>query len=168
METPVEIEVHGINVLPAIGEVLEGHIGELASGSGLIITSGRIVVTGSAHRHRSGGLYDMRIHRALPDRGEIAVDRIDHGDERYSDIHFASNDTFKRARRLLQAEARRLRGQTKHYEPRPASTIASIDPSGEFGFITTPDIQQICFHRNNVLKGAFDRLEPGVHVTFAE
>ncbi|WP_159588854.1 HPF/RaiA family ribosome-associated protein [Chelativorans xinjiangense] len=167
METPVEMDFHGVEGSPWIQDLLEEHVRELESRYGRI-TSCRVVVTGPGHRHRSGGLYDVRVHLSLPEGREVAVDRVNHSDERYSDIRFAINDTFKRARRQLQDEARKLQGQTKHHEPQPTGTIARIDPSGEFGFIATQDGEEIYFHRNSVLAGAFDRLKPGVRVTFAE
>jgi cold shock CspA family protein len=58
--------------------------------------------------------------------------------------------------------------KTKRHEPQPTGTIARMDPSGEFGFIATPEGQEIYFHRNSVLASASGRLEPGVRVTFAE
>ncbi|WEX10724.1 HPF/RaiA family ribosome-associated protein [Chelativorans sp. AA-79] len=167
MQTPVEIEFHGVESSPWIQNMLEEHVGELESRFGRI-TRCRVVVTGPGHHHRSGGLYDVRVHLSLPSGKEIAVDRVDHGDERYSDIRFAINDAFKRARRRIQDEARKLQGQTKHHEPQPAGTVVRIDPSGGFGFIAAPDGQEIYFHRNSVLNAAFDKLEPGARVTFVE
>ncbi|MEP9390535.1 HPF/RaiA family ribosome-associated protein [Mesorhizobium sp. KR9-304] len=167
METPVEIDFHGIAAAPWLQELLNERVRELETRYERI-TSCRVVLTGPGNRHRSGGLYDVRIHLALPDGREVAVDRIDHGDERYSDIRFAINDTFKRARRRLQDQARRLQGQTKHHEPQPSGTVARLDPSGTHGFIATSDGREIYFHRNSVLSDAFGRLKPGSRVTFAE
>lgn len=167
METPAQIDFHGVDVSPWIEEMLEEHIRELKSRYGRV-TSCRVVVTGPGHRHRSGGLYDVRIHLSLPQGREVSVDRVDHGDERHSDIRFAINDAFKRARRQLQDQARKLQGQIKQHEPQPGGEIARIDLSGRFGFIVTADGEEIYFHRNSVLDGAFDRLKPGMRVTFAE
>jgi hypothetical protein len=40
-------------------------------------------------------------------------------DERHSDLTFAINDAFKRARRQLQDQVRKLQGQVKHYDGAP-------------------------------------------------
>ena len=167
METPLEIDFHGLDVSPAIREVLEERVRELESRFGRI-TSCRVVISGPGRKHRSGGPYDVRVHLCLPDGREVAVHRLDHGDERHSDIRFAINDAFKRARRQIQDQARRIQGEIKHHEAQPAGTIARIDPSGEFGFITTADGREVYFHRNSVLSESFDRLKPGARVTFAE
>lgn len=167
METPVEINYHDAEVSPVVRKAIEDHVGQLESRYGRI-TSCRVVLTGPGQRHRSGGLYDVRIHLVLPNGKSVDVDRVNHDDERFSDIHFAINDAFKRARRKLQDQARRLQGQTKHHEAQPSGRIVRLDPSGEFGFIATDDGREIYFHRNSVLTDSFDRLKPGVAVTFAE
>jgi hypothetical protein len=69
--------------------------------------------------HRSGGLYEVNIRLALPDGREINVGRSPGADERLSEIHFAVHDAFMRARRQLQDQVRRLRGQTKTHAPQP-------------------------------------------------
>ena len=39
-------------------------------------------------------------------------------DQRHADVNFAINDAFKRARRRLQDQVRRLQGHVKTHEPR--------------------------------------------------
>lgn len=167
METPVEIDGKGVELSPAVQDVLKEHVSELEKRFGRI-THCRVVVTGPGHRHHSGGLYDVRIHLSLPNGREVAVDHLDHGDERYANLRFAINDAFKRARRQLQDEARKLQGEVKHHEPQPSGTIARVDRSGDFGFIVASDGREIYFHRNSVIGGSFDDLEQGMRVTFVE
>ena len=114
------------------------------------------------------GLYEVNIRLALPDGREVNVDRTAQTDERHSDLTFAIDDAFKRARRQLQDNARELQGQVKHHEGSPIGTVVRLDPSGEFGFLETSDGGEIYFHRNSVLDGAFSRLAVGTRVTFTE
>jgi cold shock CspA family protein/ribosome-associated translation inhibitor RaiA len=167
METPVEIDFRGIEVSPVIRGKLEAHVAELETRFGRI-TACRVVIAGPGQRHRVGGPYGVSVHLTLPNGRSVDVDRINHDDERFSDIDFAINDTFKRARRRLQDQARRMQGQVKRHEPLPAGRILSIDPSGDFGFIATADGREIYFHMNSVLTGTRGRLKPGVAVAFAE
>ena len=113
-------------------------------------------------------LYDVNIRLALPDGHEVNVGRTPQADERYSDLTFAISDAFKRARRQLQDQVRRLQGQVKHHEPEPVGTIRRLDPSGEFGFIEASDGHDIYFHRNSVLDGAYGHLAIGSRVTYFE
>lgn len=167
METPVEIDSHGMAISSALRDSLNEHVNQLETRYGRI-TSCRVVVTGPGGKHRTGGLYDVRIHLVLPNGRQVAVDHMNHGDERFSDLHFAINDAFKRARRQLEDEARKLQGEIKHHEPQPIGTVMRIDHAGDFGFIAAPDGREIYFHRHSVVAGRFEDLEPGTRVTFAE
>jgi cold shock CspA family protein len=123
---------------------------------------------GPGGHHRTGGLYEVNIRLALPNGREINVARTAPADERHSDLTFALNDAFKRARRLLQDRVHRMQGQVKQHEAQPMGTVVRLDPSGEFGFLESSDGREIYFHRNSVLDGGFSRLTIGAHVAFAE
>jgi cold shock CspA family protein len=153
--------------VPAIREAVARYLDQLESRFGRITTC-RVVVKGPGQHHRTGGLYEINVHLAIPHSRDVNVALTPQHDERYADIHFALNDAFKRARRQLQDRARRLQGLVKHHEAHPAGTVARIDPSGEFGFIETQDGREIYFHRNSVLDGAFPRMKRGVKVAYAE
>src|SRR5262249_41753743 len=83
-------------------------------------------------------------------------------------LSFAINDAFKRARRRLQDQARRVRGRVKQHETQPVGTVTRLDSSGEFGFLQAADGHEVYFHRNSVLAGGFDQLEVGSRVSFSE
>jgi cold shock CspA family protein len=104
----------------------------------------------------------------LPEGREVNIARTPQDDERHSDLNYALNDAFKRARRQLQDQARKLQGQVKQHEAQPIATVARLDPSGEFGFLETGDGHEIYFHRNSVLDDGFAKLSVGARVIFAE
>src|SRR5450830_1952320 len=167
MQTPAEIEFQGMEARPQIQAVLAKHVADLEQHFGRV-TACRVVLKGPGGHHQTGGLYEVNIRLALPDGREVNVDRTAQADERHSDLTFAINDAFKRARRQLQDHARELPGQVKQHEASPIGTVVRLDPSGEFGFLETSDGGEIYFHRNSVLDGAFSRLAVGTRVTFAE
>jgi cold shock CspA family protein len=105
---------------------------------------------------------------ALPNGREVNVARTAQQDERYTDVDFAINDTFKGARRRLQDHVRRMQGQVKTHEAQPIGTVIRLDPTGDSGFLETADSREIYFHKNSVLDGAFPRLSVGARVVFAE
>lgn len=166
MQTPVEIDFQDFAANPKIRGSIEQHVAQLEARYGRI-TACRLVVKGPGGHHRTG-LYDVNIRLALPDGREVNVGRTPKEDERYSDLTFAVNDAFKRARRQLQDQVRRLQGQVKHHEPEPVGTIRHLDPSGEFGFIEAIDGRDVYFHRNSVLDAAFGSLVIGSRVTYCE
>lgn len=167
MQTPVEIEFQGMEARPQIQAVLAKHVADLEAHFGRV-TACRVVLKAPGGHHRTGGLYEVNIRLALPDGREVNVDRTAQADERHSDLDFAINDAFKRARRQLQDQVRELQGQVKHHEGAPIGTVVRLDPSGEFGFLETGDGGEIYFHRNSVLDNAFPHLAVGTRVTFAE
>jgi cold shock CspA family protein len=167
MQTPPQIEFQNLSPTEAVRDAIERHVDGLEQRWGRV-TACRVVVKGPSQRHQTGGLYDIQIRPALSDGREVNVERTAPADERRADLNFAINDAFKRARRQLQDEARRIQGQVKHHDEMPTATVARLDPSGEFGFLETADGREIYFHRNSVLNGGFARLAVGSHVTFAE
>jgi cold shock CspA family protein/ribosome-associated translation inhibitor RaiA len=167
MQTQPQIEFHNLDPTPQIKDAVDKHIAELEQRWGRV-TACRVVVKGPGPRHRSGGLYDVHVHLALPDGREVNVERTAPADERRADLNFAVNDAFKRARRQLQDQVRRTQGQVKHHDGPPIATVARLDPSGEFGFLETADGQEVYFHRNSVVDDGYARLRVGARVTFAE
>jgi ribosome-associated translation inhibitor RaiA len=82
------------------------------------VTACHVVVKAPSEHHRTSGLYEVSIRLALPGGKEVNIARTPRADERHSDIHFAAHDAFKRARRRLQDQARRLQGHVKTHTPR--------------------------------------------------
>jgi cold shock CspA family protein/ribosome-associated translation inhibitor RaiA len=166
MQTPVEIDFQGLEAGQSVRQAIEQQVAKFERRYGRI-TACRMVVKGPGEHHRTG-LYDVNIRMALPDGREVNVGRTPDADERYSDLQFAINDAFKRARRQLQDQVRRMQGQIKHHEAEPVGLVRHLDPSRDFGFIEAADGHDVYFHRNSVLDGAFDRLSPGSRVTYFE
>jgi ribosome-associated translation inhibitor RaiA len=112
METPVELDFQGIGGKPELRSAVQDQLAQIEERFGRV-TAGRILVKGPGAHHRTGGLYEINIRLALPDRGEVNVARTPHADERHSDLNFALNDAFKRARRQLQDQLDRMQGNVK-------------------------------------------------------
>ena len=167
METRPEIDFQGMEPSPPIRVDVARHVAQLEDRFGRI-TACRVVIKGPGQHHRNGGPYEIHIHLTLPHSKDVSVAQTAQKDERHADINFALNDAFKRARRQLQDRVKRLQREVKHHEPAPAGKVARIDPSGEFGFIETPDGREIYFHRNSVLNDTFGRLKTGTPVAYAE
>jgi ribosome-associated translation inhibitor RaiA len=115
MQTPVEIDFQDMTASAAIETAVARHVADLEQRYGRA-TSCRVVLKGPGGRHHTGGLYEVNILLALPNGREVNVSRTAQADERHSDLAFAINDAFKRARRQLRDQVRRLQGQVKHHE----------------------------------------------------
>jgi len=167
MQTPPEIDFQGMTGTPEIRAAIEKHVAQFEQRWSRV-TACRVVLKAPGPHHREGGLYEVHIHLELPDGREVNVERTAPADERRSDLSFALNDAFKRARRQLQDQLRRTQGQVKHHDAAPIGTVVRLDPSGEFGFLETNDGQEVYFHRNSVVGDGYSRLRVGSRVTFAE
>ena len=167
MQTPLEVDFQGLPSTPQIQDAIAKHVAQLEQRYGRV-TSCRIALRAPGGHHQNGGLYEVNIRLALPNGREVNVGRTAPADERHADLTFAINDAFKRARRRLQDNVRRLQGAVKQHDGPPTGTVKRIDPSGEFGFLETNDGREIYFHRNGVLDAGFPRLAVGTRVTFAE
>jgi cold shock CspA family protein/ribosome-associated translation inhibitor RaiA len=165
MQIPMQVEFQGMKPQEALRDSIGKHVAELEDRFGRVIGC-RVVLKGPGERHRTGGLYEINIRLSLPDGKEINIGRTPHQDERHSDIDFALNDAFKRARRRLQDQARRLRGDTKVHEAGPTGIVTRIEDG--FGFLETADGREIYFHGNSVLDDEFPKMKIGTRVSFAE
>jgi cold shock CspA family protein/ribosome-associated translation inhibitor RaiA len=167
MQTPVEIDFQGLDVKPELRSAIDKHIAQLEDRFGRV-TAARVMLKGPGGRHRTGGLYEINIHLALPDGREVNIDRTPQDDERHADLNYALNDAFKRARRQLQDRVRKLQGDVKQHAGPPIATVVRLDASGQFGFLQADDGQEVYFHRNSVVDDGFARLSVGARVTYAE
>lgn len=167
MQTPVEIDFHGMVAQPTIQDLVVRHVRALEDRFGRI-TAGRVVLEGPGAHHHTGGLFGISIRLSLPEGREVNVGRTRQDDERYARLDFAINDAFKRARRQLQDKVRRMQGAVKLHENQPLGRIVKLDATGQFGFIETADGRQIYFHHNSLLNEDFSRLDLNTRVAFAE
>src|SRR5271165_6169246 len=128
METPPQVDFQGMEPIPeSQARVLEriAHIEERYGR----ITAFRVVVKAPGAHHRTSGHYEVNIHMALPDGREIAITRTATADERFLDLDFAIDDAFKRARRRLQDQVRRMRGRSRRMPRNRSEPWRSCGPS---------------------------------------
>jgi cold shock CspA family protein/ribosome-associated translation inhibitor RaiA len=129
------------------------------------ITSCRVVVEPANRRHQQGNLFEVHIDLTVPGR-EIAIGRDSGTNHAHEDAHVAVRDAFDSAKRLLEDHARRRRGEAKLHTVPDHGRVARLLPDRDCGFITTPEGNEIYFHRNSVAGGAFDKLAIGSEVRF--
>jgi ribosome-associated translation inhibitor RaiA len=115
MQEPVQIDFQGMQPSEPLRSSILEHVAGLEDRFARI-TLCRVVLKAPGPHHRTGGLYEVHIRLALPEGKEVNIGQTPQLDERYADIHFAINDAFKRARRQLQDQVRRLQGQIKTHE----------------------------------------------------
>lgn len=132
------------------------------------ITSCRVVVARAQHRRRKGDLYTTSVHLALPDGRDVAANRNPPANHAHEDVLVAIRDSFAAARRQLQDQARKLRGEVKAHEAPPEAVVRTLIAEGGYGFLQTAGGREVYFHRNSVADNGYERLRVGDRVTFTE
>ena len=130
--------------------------------------TGCSVALEAPHQHaRSGGHFRIRLNIAVPGE-EIVVNRAPDTHVTTEDAYAAVDDAFDDAGRLLQDYVRRQRGDVKPHEHHRHGRVKKLFTYEGYGFIETPEGEEIYFHRNSVLDHAFDRMALGSSVSFVE
>jgi cold shock CspA family protein/ribosome-associated translation inhibitor RaiA len=145
----------------------------------------RVLVELVQQHHSNGNHYHVRIDLTVPGE-EIVVShevslrgvaqdlqaetlrKASEPDPGRKDVHVAIHQAFDVARRRLQDFARRQRGSVKTRSLPSHGRIARLVPGDEQGYIEADDGRDVYFHRNSVLRNAFDRMVVGSDVAFAE
>lgn len=166
MILPLQVTFRG---MPS-SESLERYLRERAEKLNLHygrVTACRVVIEAKHRQHHQGNLYHVRIDLTVPGR-EIVASREPRLDHAHEDVYVAARDAFDAVERRLEEHARKRQLRTKSHEVPPHGRVARIFPADGYGFLETPDGREIYFHRNSVVEGDFDRLEPGDRVRFHE
>jgi len=166
MQLPLQVSFRHMEHSHAIEDIVRQKAASLDKFADHIMAC-RVVVEPAGKHHEHGNLFEVRIDVTVPGE-EITVTREPSEHTQYKDIQVALRDAFDSARRQLEDYVRRRRGFVKALETTPHARVSKLFPKEDYGFIETVDGREIYFHRHSVLHGAFDRLEVGTEVTFAE
>jgi ribosomal subunit interface protein len=161
MQRPLEIRFRQMDSSPAI----EARIREKAAGLERFserITGCRVIVEQEHRHHRQGNLFRVRVEIDAPGR-ELAATHAGPKDHAHEDVQVAIRDAFNAAVRQLEDHVRRRDGKVKAHEVPLHGTVRMVDHEGGFGFVETAE-GEVYFHRNTVVEGEFDAIEPGCEV----
>ncbi len=132
------------------------------------ITACRVVIAEAHRQHNKGTQFHVRVDLTVPD-GEIVVNREPEVNHAHEDAYVAIRDAFDAAQRQLRDWVGRhtKHGSKAHPTPRHGTVVRVFGDDG-FGFIETPDGDEVYFHKNAVTRGGWKRLDVGTTVRFNE
>ncbi len=159
MQRPLKITARDFTLTAAIEQQIRDRVAALERFDDRM-SGCEVAVEGHVGHHRHGGPFKVRVRLTVP-RGEFEVNR--HSDD---DLAVAIRDAFDAARRRIEDHARELRGQVKTHEEAPRARVTRVFPQEGYGFLTTPEGDEIYFHRNSVMPPGFDHLAIGAEVRF--
>jgi len=161
MQRPLDIRFRQMDSSPAIEARIREKAATLERFSDRI-TGCRVIVE-KEHRHRhKGNLFRVRIEIDAPGK-ELAVTHTGPKDHAHEDVYVAIRDAFNAAVRRLEDHVRERGGKVKAHEGPLHGTVRMVDHEGGFGFVETPQ-GEVYFHRNSVVEGRFDDIEPSSQV----
>jgi cold shock CspA family protein/ribosome-associated translation inhibitor RaiA len=168
MQSPSQISYHHVNPTAALETVIRTKTAELESSYGRI-TGCHVAIErpGEHHRKGKGAHYRVRIELAVPGQ-VLVVDRDPIWTRAHEDAFLAVNQAFHAMRRQLQDYVRRMRGDVKTHEGPPRGRVLRLFREEGYGFLESTDGREIYFNKASVLNEAFDRLQPGDELRFAE
>ncbi|TNE37104.1 MAG: HPF/RaiA family ribosome-associated protein [Alphaproteobacteria bacterium] len=126
----------------------------------------RVVICESNKRKTHGNLFDVTVHLSMPDGRDIHINHNPSLDHAHEDVYVAIRDAFRAARRKLQDEARKMRGNIKQHDAGETGEITSLVAEKEYGFIRASDGREIYFDHRTVTGATFGDLKVGQRVAF--
>lgn len=161
---PLEIAYENMEPSPAAEErVLRGvrRLERVASD----LMGVRVTVGQRNPRQATGNLYDVHLELMLPGP-DVVVSRTPSLHHESESLVTALGEAFERARRELVERGAKERGDVKAHEPEQRGEVTDLFP--DYGFIRGSDGRIVYFHRNSVLDAAWEGLEVGTEVRFAD
>ena len=134
------------------------------------IISCRVMVEDTTPARKAGKLHHVRLDITVP-RNELVVNRNPPAHPSSHDLPQALNEAFDKARRQLVELKRIQKGSVKTSGLPPHGRVVRLLTDGDgsrFGFIMTGEGRELYFHENSVVGMAFDDLDVGSEVRFAE
>jgi cold shock CspA family protein len=126
-----------------------------------------VVVKASHHHQTQGRLYSVRIDLTLPDANLTVSHHPGKKPKKHEKVYAVMNNAFLAMEKKLTAFKEARRGHVKtHISNIQTGQISKLNQEEGYGFISTPDEQEIYFHKNAVSKDQFLNLEIGSKVRF--
>jgi cold shock CspA family protein/ribosome-associated translation inhibitor RaiA len=163
MQIPLQISFHGMDPSPQVEARIREKVAKLEHFHDRIVGC-KVVVEAPHRHHHKGKLYNIRIDISVPGK-DVFVGHTGPQNHAHEDINVAIRDAFNAAGRLLEDHVRRMRGDVKSHAAPEHGKVVSL--FSDYGFAETPDGQEVYFHKNSVVDGAFDKLEVGSEVRLA-
>lgn len=162
MQEPVRITTRDVALSGAEKAVVRHEVAKLEEFYDRIV--GCRVLVETEHRYPAGRSVAraVRVEVSVPG-GKLVVTRSLH-EELLTAIRLA----FDAARRQVENYARRQRRDVKTLDRQPHGRVSQLFPFEGYGFLESPEGNEIYFHRNSVLDAGFGRLEVGTEVRYVE
>lgn len=131
------------------------------------LISCRVAIQKPQQHQRTGSPYRVRIRVTLPPGHELVVTKEPGDNDFHDQLATVLRDAFHAVERQLKDTMERRRGDVKPVAPiEQLGFVVRLFTESGYGFIQTPDGEELYFHRNSVLHDEFDRVTVGTQVRY--
>lgn len=173
MQVPLEIAFHNVDAQEWAENDIRERVADLERIYDRIVSC-RVRVQQRATNRRGSIPPVVHIAVGLPGRNDIVVSQEPQQllqKFQHPDLHNAIHEAFRIAeQRLISVKEQQTehRREWQSEEIKLAGQVAEIVPARDFGFLLTNTGGLLYFHREALLVGDFDMLQPGDEVFYAE
>lgn len=168
MKVPTEIIFRGMNKRMSIEELVHEQISRLEKLHDQLISC-RVAVEAQHRSQQTGRPYRVRISLRVPPGHELIAERSSSTNDTPENVPQVVRQAFDALRRQLQELVERQRAEVKPRTSRETMAfVVRLFPEDGYGFLKTPDGEDLYFHRNSVLHNDFERLAVGTGVRFTK
>ncbi len=164
---PPEITFHAVDRSEWVENYIADRVGKLervADG----ITRCHVTLSQEHGNHQKGNRYGVMVEVRLPPQHDLAVKKQKDIREMHAQLPALINLAFGAMERQLKRTAALRRGEEKRHDGEARGLVEKLFDHEGYGFIrAATDNRQVYFHRNSVLHGDFERLEPGAEVRYS-
>lgn len=158
MQTPLELSFKNVEPTDEIKDLVAEkvrHLETFYDG----ITSCHVYLRAPHQSQRTGSLYEVTIEVRVP--GDELVVRYDQNDvAEHQHLPVAIRDAFAAMAKEVKRWKDKARSEVKSHDAPLQGKVVEIHHDEDYGQIIATDHRLVYFHRNSVVDGSFDRLQP--------
>lgn len=167
MQIPLELTFRGVEKTETIEHYIRERTQKLEQVCDHIVSC-RVTVEHPQQHQRAGSPFRVRVDVRVPPGHELVVRRESSEGDIHDSLRQVLREAFDAMRRQVRGLAERQRGDVKaHWAEEETGIVVRLLREEGYGFLRTPDGEEVYFHRNSVLHDGFDRLEAGTGVRVA-
>ena len=164
MQLPVQVSFRKVCNTPAIEDLIGVQTAKLDRVCDHIVGC-KIAVEKPQKHQRSGNPFRIRISVTVPPEHELVVTRESSEGDLHEQLPTVIRDAFSAMRRQLRKLVEKQHGDVKnHPEQQAGGLVVRLFREQKYGFIKSPEGEEIYFHKNSLAGDDFDRLEVGTGV----
>jgi cold shock CspA family protein/ribosome-associated translation inhibitor RaiA len=164
MQVPLQMSFRGVRKSTAIEDLIRDQAAKLERVCNHIVGC-RIAIEKPQKHQNSGNPFRVRIDVTVPPEHELVVTREPSEGELHEQLPTVLRKAFGAMRRQLTKLVEKQHGDVKtHPAQEIGGLVGRLFREQGYGFIKSPDGEEIYFHKNSLPGDEFDRLEVGTGV----